>query len=167
MTDIPPPSARSALHRPHVLIVSDDLGLRHFLAEGLLLAGFWTSSIASAIQVLEVFRLRSFDLVLIDARLSGMDGAELVRRLRGRSPRAAAVAARTDVPLLLIAGGPDEIDPADAQRAGADRVLTPPLELADLAPLLHDLIARWRADHPDRPFADALAQAPPSPPSTT
>lgn len=158
MTDPVPPAARSALQRPHVLIVSDDLGLRRFLGEGLLVAGFWTSAIASAIQVLEVFRLRSFDLVLIDGSLAGMDGLELVRRLRGRTGRGDRDPPRTDVPLLIVAGGAGRIDPSAARSVGADGVLEPPLELADLAPRLHEIVARWRGDHPDRPFADALAQ---------
>lgn len=163
----PLPRDRPASQRPHVLIVSDDLGLRQFLGEGLLLAGFWTSAIASAIQVLEVFRLRTFDLVLVDAGLAGLDGLELVRRLRGRSPRATTDAPRTDVPLLLVAATPGHPDLASATAAGADDVLVPPLELEELAPFLHRVVDRWRADHPGRPFADAAAQTvvpePPAP----
>ncbi|MEZ4624469.1 MAG: hypothetical protein R2843_06700 [Thermomicrobiales bacterium] len=67
--------------RPHVLIVSDDQGLAEFLSEGLTIAGFWTSVIASALQTLEVFRLRTFDLIIVDAAL---DGAR--RRTTTRSP---------------------------------------------------------------------------------
>jgi DNA-binding response OmpR family regulator len=59
----------STLQRPHVLIVSDDTGLAGFLGEGLIYAGLWTSTIASAMQVLEVFRLRTFDAMILDAAL--------------------------------------------------------------------------------------------------
>ena len=61
-----------ALQRPHVLIVSDDPELTAFLGEGLVYAGFWTSAIASAVQALEVFRLRSFDVLVLDAALGGI-----------------------------------------------------------------------------------------------
>lgn len=144
-------------HRPHVLIVTDDEGLRDFLAEGLIYGGFWTSVIASGLQVLEVFRLRTFDLVLIDAALGGMGALEVIRRLRGRSNRGPASGPRTDVPILVIAAGPHEVDPEEAASAGADGILVAPLELETLVPYLHQVVAAWRADHPDRPWADEIA----------
>jgi DNA-binding response OmpR family regulator len=146
----------SALRRPHVLIVSDDRDLSEFLAEGLVYAGLWTSVIASAVQALEVFRLRSFDVVLLDAALGGIGALELVRRLRGRSDRAPGTP-RTDVPLLLIAGGAGELDPAAAADAGADGVVVAPLELAELAETLGRAVAAWRASHPGRAWADEAA----------
>jgi DNA-binding response OmpR family regulator len=153
-----PAAVRGApAQRPHVLIVSDDLGLRRFLGEGLLLAGFWTSAIASALQVLEVFRLRTFDLVLVDAGLAGLDGLELVRRLRGRSGRAAPGAPRTDVPILLVTDAAGWLDPDEVRDAGADGVVAAPIELEELAPHLHRVVATWREAHPGRPYADAAA----------
>jgi len=150
-----------AAFRPHVLVVSDDPDLSAFLAEGLTYGGFWASVVASAIQVLEVFRLRGFDLVLVDGGLAGLGALELVRRLRGRGDRAAPGVARTDVPLWLVLDRPDAM-PDDALAAGADGVLIPPLDLDELAPRLHAIIAVWRAAHPDRLSADELAQRRPS-----
>lgn len=149
-------AATSALARPHVLIVSDDEGLTSFLAEGLLYGGFWTSAVASALQTLEVFRLRTFDLMLVDAALAGMSALELIRRLRGRSDRAASDTPRTDIPILLVAGSPAEADHAAALAAGADGILVAPLDLEELVPRLHAIVQDWRAAHPDRPWADAM-----------
>jgi CheY-like chemotaxis protein len=115
-----------ALQRPHVLIVSDDLELATFLGEGLVYAGFWTSAIASAVQALEVFRLRSFDVMLLDATLGGIGALELIRRLRGRSDRATSTE-RTDIPILVIAASSSELDPDVAERAGADGVILAPI----------------------------------------
>lgn len=144
----------SALQRPHVLIVSKDPELIAFLSEGLVYAGFWTSAIASALQALEVFRLRSFDAMLLDAALGGIGAVELLERLRGQSNRATKIE-RTDIPILVIAASSDEIVPELAQRASVSRVLLAPLELEDVAVHLFDAIAGWRDDHPDRPWADA------------
>lgn len=145
----------STTQRPHLLVVSDDPELRTFLTEGLLYAGFWTSAVASAIQTLEVFRLRSFDLVLVDAALAGLGAGELVRRLRGRSSRAAGVP-RTDIPILLVT---DEapLDGGTVAAFGADDVLRAPLALEELAPRLFEIVAAWRNAHPDRPWADVAA----------
>jgi CheY-like chemotaxis protein len=148
----------SALRRPHVLIVSDDTDLSDFLGEGLVYAGFWTSVIAGALQALEVFRLRSFDVILLDAALGGIGALELVRRLRGRSDRAPS-GVRTDVPVLLVAASADEVAPERAVAAGADGILVAPVELPDLAQRLHETVAAWRAAHPERPWADEAALA--------
>jgi len=153
-------SQQSVSARPHALIVTDDPDLRDFLAEGLVYGGFWTSAIASGLQVLEVFRLRTFDLVLIDAALGGMGALEVIRRLRGRSSRGPADGPRTDVPILIIAADPSEVSEEEARDAGADGVLVAPLELETLVPHLHGVVAEWRAAHPDRPWADVAAQQP-------
>ncbi len=149
-------SRGSAIARPHVLIIGDDEDLSGFLSEGLTLGGFWISVIASGIQALEVFRLRTFDLVLVDAALKGMGPLELIRRLRLPGSENAP---RTDIPILVIAGGLDEIDPQDAADAGADGVLLPPIELEELIPMLFRTVEAWRNEHPDRPWADEAAQA--------
>ena len=146
---------RSATERPHVLIVTEDRGLADFLGEGLVQVGLWTSVIASEIQTLEVFRLRTFDLAIIDAALSGLGAIDLIRRLRSADDRGAT---RTDIPILVIAGSPDEISVDAVAYAGADGLLLPPIELADLAFSLFTIVDRWREEHPDRPYADELAQ---------
>jgi len=114
--------ARKANERPHLLIVTDDRDLADFLGEGLVHAGFWTSVIASAIQTLEVFRLRTFDLAIVDASLSGLGAIELVRRLRSTDDTAAT---RTDIPIMLIAGDagapPTPIDPTPTSLPSANR----------------------------------------------
>ena len=148
----------SASERPHVLVVSSDQGLSEFLSEGLMMAGFWTSAVGSALQVLEVFRLRTFDLVLVDAALRGIAAVELVRRLRGRSDRVAGNQPRTDVPIVFVAADPSEIEPDLASAAGADDVIFAPLEIETVAPRLLRLVQDWRASHPGRLYADQIAQ---------
>ncbi|HEU5434669.1 MAG TPA: response regulator, partial [Thermomicrobiales bacterium] len=152
------PRQPSTLERPHVVIVSDDPDLQSFLGEGLVYAGLWTSGIASAIQTLEVFRLRTFDLALIDAALGGFGPLELIRRLR-RAPRAAeAEREAIDIPIVVIAAGPAEIDAAAAVAAGANEVIFAPIDLDVLAARLFAVSRSWRAVHPDRPWADEAAQ---------
>jgi len=143
-----------------VLIVSDDPELTAFLGEGLVYAGFWTSAIASAVQALEVFRLRSFDVMVLDAALGGIGALDLLLRLPGRSDRATTTE-RTDIPILVIAASSGELDPVLAEWAGADRVILAPVELEQLAAELGRAVTAWRASHPDRKWADeaALGQA--------
>lgn len=157
MTEREKRTTDSALARPHVLIVTDDPGLQAFLSEGLVLGGFWTSVVASGLQVLEIFRIRTFDLMLIDAAMIGMSSLEVIARLRGRSPHASLTAARTDVPIWLIAEHQSDVSSEAIAQSGADGVLVAPLELESLVPQLHQIVVDWRSAHPDRPWADEQA----------
>lgn len=149
----------SGYHRPHVLIVSDDLDLSQFLQTGLTMAGFWISTVASALQTLEVFRLRTFDIMVIDALLEGLGATEVVRRLR--TPDRDTNTFRTDIPIVIIAGSTDEITTDAAIAMGADAVRYPPIEIEELALDLFAMVREWREAHPDRPWADELAQRKP------
>jgi CheY-like chemotaxis protein len=146
----------SALERPHVLIVSADHDLTDFLGEGLIYAGFWTSVIADAFQALEVFRLRSFDIILLDAALGGIGALEFVQRLRGRSDRAPGDV-RSDIPLVLIAADASEVPPGIQHGDDPAATLLAPVELPEIAATLMNAVLAWRTSHPDRAWADAAA----------
>jgi DNA-binding response OmpR family regulator len=122
----------SALERPHLAIVSDDLSLSHFLTEGLVYEGFWTSAIGSGLQFLEVLRLRSFDAVILDAGLGDIAVDEVLRRMRGMSDRVAADAPRSSMPAMVVTGFPGEVDLTSVERAGGKGVHDPPYEIDEV-----------------------------------
>lgn len=154
VTDRPRLKERTQYERPHVLIVSDDVSLSTFLEEGLPLGGFWTSVIASGLQALEVFRLRQFDLVVIDWSLQSFGALEFVKRLRGYSSRTTSNEARTSAPIVLISEHPVELQPGDQTRLGISRMLHAPLELDEVVRELHQVFQEWRTDYPDTPLSD-------------
>jgi len=156
-TDPPRPKleARHASERPHVLVVTDDPDLAAFLSDGLPYGGFWASVIANGLQVLEVFRLRQFDLLVIDAGLQAFDAIELLRRLRGTSRLDRSATARTQAPAVLIEGAPGDAGARETGELGIARVLSAPLELDEVVRSLHEVFGAWRADHPDSPLADS------------
>lgn len=143
-------------HRPHILIVSDDLGLSQFLRDGLTIAGFWTSVVASALQTLEIFRLRTFDLMIVDALLEGLGTSELVQRLRDAEVETGS--ARTDIPIVVVAESEREVTLDSARALGADDVIYAPIEIDELALRLYASVRDWRSANPERPWADAVAQ---------
>ena len=106
-----------------------------------------------------MFRLRSFDLVLLDAALGGFGATELLRRLRSPADGLTAGPPRTEVPILLVAAAPDEVAEEDVLATGADGVFYAPLDLEEIAPRLLAIVAAWRRAHPDRPWADEAALA--------
>lgn len=158
MSSPDPPAAYSSpasdSHRPHILTVTDDAALKIFLVEGLVPGGFWLSVVASAIQTLEVLRLRSFDLLLIDDQLAGLPALELIRRIRAR-PQSSEMAYR---PVILLSERDDATLTGEERAAGIDGVLVPPVELEELIPALHRTVRTWRTRHPSAPWADEMAQ---------
>ncbi len=134
--------SESALERPHLAIVTQDLSLSHFLTEGLLYEGFWTSAIGSGLQFLEVLRLRTFAGVVLDAGLGDIAVEEVLRRMRGRSDRVSADSPRTDMPAMVIAGIPGEIEWSNVRDAGGQSLLEPPLEIEDVAAAMRELLAQ-------------------------
>lgn len=158
MTERPWRPSSDASRRPHILIVSDDTDLSAFLNEGLVIAGCWVSVVASGLQVLEVFRLRTFDLAMIDVALGGLGAAELIRRLS--LPDEETGRPRADLPLLLIAEQQRELEAAGVDPASVDRVHIAPIEIDELALSIFATVRRWRERHPDRPWSDDLAQTP-------
>lgn len=69
-----------------ILIVDDDQSMTRTLADILTLAGHETVEAWSGLQALEQIRTQSFDCILTDVRMPGMDGVEFHRQLRQSHP---------------------------------------------------------------------------------
>ncbi|MFL5312446.1 MAG: response regulator [Myxococcales bacterium] len=124
----PQPSA--APRRPHVLVVDDDRDVLEYCRAVLAGAG----AVVDAIQDPSTFREvlppgGSYDLVLIDIFMPGMDGIELLRRFSADVRNCASK-------LYVITAADDEALRALANRSGADGYLTKPLKQKALLELL-------------------------------
>jgi two-component system, response regulator, stage 0 sporulation protein F len=65
-----------------ILIVDDQFGIRILLNEVLQKEGYDTYQAANGIQALEIVSKHSPDLVLLDMKIPGMDGIEILKRMR-------------------------------------------------------------------------------------
>jgi DNA-binding NtrC family response regulator len=105
---------------PRVLIVDDDASLRMTLAGNLDLAGFTVVESANAAEALQAFAQESFDLVLSDIRMPGIDGVEMFRRMKRVRP---------DLPVVLMTAFADEPCVARAIDAGVFTILPKPFDM--------------------------------------
>jgi DNA-binding NtrC family response regulator len=65
-----------------ILIVDDEEGMREFLTYMLEEESFQVSTAASGMEALEKVRQEEFALVLADIKMPGIDGLEMLRRIK-------------------------------------------------------------------------------------
>jgi signal transduction histidine kinase len=89
----PPRDARGAT--PSVLVVDDDPGVREIVCRMVEACGMRTVGSASGREALALFAHQTFDLVLTDYAMPGMNGAEVAREIKRL---------RADCPVVLLTG---------------------------------------------------------------
>jgi FixJ family two-component response regulator len=105
-----------ALGRPVVLIVDDDPAVRNSLMFSLAIEGFAVRAYASGQELLDDPGLPAHGCLVIDQRLPGMSGLELVTSLRARA---------VSLPAILITTNPSAILKQRAADAGVPVVEKP------------------------------------------
>jgi DNA-binding NtrC family response regulator len=79
-----------------VLVVEDDRSLSHMLCAMLEKAGYQVTGTGDGLEALKILRRRSFDLVLLDVRLPGMSGLDVLAQLPARKRRPKAIVMTSD-----------------------------------------------------------------------
>lgn len=69
-----------------ILLVDDEVGLRELVAEVLRREGFKVESTGNGTEALRMFRTRRYDLVITDLLHPGLNGAELIGKIRRLKP---------------------------------------------------------------------------------
>ena len=106
-----------------LLLVDDDAEFRDTVARRFLRSGFRVQEASGGVEALELTARRQFDVAVVDLRMPGMSGVELLDKMK-------ASGAECEVVLLT---GEGSIETAvDAMKRGAHDYLTKPFPLAEL-----------------------------------
>ncbi|GAA2686991.1 response regulator transcription factor [Actinoplanes palleronii] len=132
---------------PRVLIADDDRAIRESLARALELERYAVTTAADGTQALACARRESFDVLLFDVMMPGLDGLAVCRRLRAAGDR---------TPVLMLTARVETPDRVAGLDAGADDYLPKPFEPAELFARLRALLRRAAPD-PERPAELRLA----------
>ncbi len=113
------------LRQPRVLVVDDDARSRRLLRGFLEPVGATVTEAADGAEALSLLESGGWDLVMLDVMMPGMDGFEVLDRIREGRPM-------EELPVILVTG----VDDADARMRGlnarANEFLAKPVDQAEL-----------------------------------
>jgi len=116
-----------------VLFAEDDPGVQHFVAKGLKEQAYAVDAVATGTEALELAEINTYDLIILDVMLPGMNGFEVCGRLRDLGYR---------VPVLMLTARDAVEDRVAGLDHGADDYLTKPFEFRELLARLRALLRR-------------------------
>ena len=117
----------------NILLVEDDLNLVDALSRMLVARGFQVVCCADGLEALMMLRQRQFDAALLDLTLPGLDGLEVLQRLRDEGSR---------LPVLVMTARTAVEDRVLGLNSGADDYLSKPFDVEELVARLKALVRR-------------------------
>jgi DNA-binding response OmpR family regulator len=131
-----------------ILAIDDDPSVTSVLRRGLAYEGFAVDTAASGEEGLALARDRSPDLVLLDVMMPGIDGFEVLRRLRAADPQ---------LPVLMLTAREAPADQVKGLGGGADDYVVKPFAFEVLVARVRALLRRREAEAPPAlRFADLV-----------
>ncbi|MGE0864309.1 MAG: response regulator transcription factor [Vicinamibacterales bacterium] len=122
---------------PRVLVIEDDTHIRDLIVLHLGLEGLETDAVGDGLEGLVRAGSRSYDLVVLDLMLPGMDGISICRSIRREGPN-------QDVPIMMLTARREESDKVLGLESGADDYLAKPFGIRELVARARALLRRPR-----------------------
>ena len=122
------------------LLIDDDESVRFVLRNALAETGWQVTEIDDGSEAEDALATRRYDLVVLDLYMPGMNGFEVLRRLRHYDPAGTPMwKTRADVPVMVVSGQAEAESLTFAERIGADACLTKPFDIADVQRIAREL----------------------------
>jgi len=106
-----------------ILIVEDEKRISSFIEKGLASAGYAPTVVANGLDALDYVATGSFDLVVLDVGLPGIDGFEVLKRLRTRGET---------MPIIMLTARTSVDDTVAGLDGGANDYLPKPFKFDEL-----------------------------------
>jgi len=110
-----------------IIVADDEESMRYYLKRTLSKRGFEVETATKGDEAIRLFEARSFDLAILDLKMPGADGIEVLRKLRDSDPEAMAI--------IMTAYGTVR-SAVDAMKIGAFDYITKPFETDELLLLI-------------------------------
>jgi DNA-binding response OmpR family regulator len=122
---------------PHILLVEDDPRIREIVERGLTPRGFTITSAEDGIKGAELATKLEVDLLLLDLRLPGLSGLEVLQEVRMVKP---------ELPIIALTASDDVESKVGGLEAGADDYITKPFVIEELAARIRARLRRHQQD---------------------
>jgi excisionase family DNA binding protein len=116
-------AGRDPVTRPRVLVVDDDPSVLELLGKSLALSDYDVDLVADGPSALDRIAESDYDLLIVDLKMSGMDGLSVIREVRQRG---------LDVPVVVVTGFSTEASAIEAINLGVSGYLTKPFRVPRL-----------------------------------
>jgi DNA-binding response OmpR family regulator len=132
----PPADKLSFAMALRVLLIDDDVRLFELLTSYLEQNGFHVTTAPDGPRGLAALEAGTFDAVLLDLMMPGMDGIEVCRRIRQKS----------SIPVLMLTARGDETDRVVGLELGADDYVSKPFSPRELVARIKAVLRRARPE---------------------
>ena len=132
-------AAGEANAKSRILIVDDISENRTILTRRFERRGFEIVEAEGGLAAIELIDKQSFDLVLLDVMMPGIDGIETLRRIRSRK-------SASMLPVIMVTAKSESDNIVDALELGANDYVTKPVDFAVALARVNTQISRRRAE---------------------
>lgn len=120
-----------------ILIIEDEEKIARFIELELEFEGYEIEKAFNGRDGLHLVKTRPFDLVLLDIMLPGLNGIEVLRRIRQFS----------DLPVILLTARDAVVDKVTGLDTGADDYITKPFAIEELLARIRAALRKRPTDH--------------------
>lgn len=135
-----------------VLLVEDDALFADRLRRNLELAGFQVAVAADGQKALAILQKQSFDLIVTDVRMPGMDGIELIRQVKVSG----AEGADPDVPMVVLTSVGSVETAVEAMKLGASDYIAKEANRQEIVLRIRKVLEQSEILHENRLLRDQL-----------
>lgn len=116
-----------------ILVVEDEQDLCDIISEGLELDGYAVDQCYNGLDAYELICVERYDLVVLDLNLPGMDGMDVLRKVREQD---------CDVKILILSARSTVLDKVAGLDEGANDYLAKPFDFQELEARIRNLLRR-------------------------
>ena len=128
---------------PKILIVEDDQTISKLIAASLSISGYESVPCFDGNEAVHMVRNKEFDLILLDIMLPGLDGFQVMEKIR-----------ETGTPVIFLTAMGDVSDRVKGLKSGAEDYIVKPFEPLELLARIEIVLRRFNREQKNLSFRD-------------